>query len=229
MKKIILSLAILISPAVMAGSWSISIGSASTDENLGGASDELNSLPGELIDDTITSFEFGNFSISDGNSFSIGYEFNRELNFSYGVRFFNSGDLDIRIPFSASFQDSGVTGLIDGAFGGSLKVTSLDIYANYFIPISEKFELFATLGLGRWNGTWDLEVSGIVAATNGVDNLVITLPNDSLGEQDIGDGTSVFYGLGLSYNVNEKISARIQFENNSSDVDNTSISVLIEL
>lgn len=229
MKKLILCVATLISPAVMAGSWSISAGSASIDEDFEEVADELNSLYAEDLESTTTSLEFADISVDDGRSFAIGYEFDRESNISYGVRFFNSGDLDIRVPLSGSLQDGNLIGEFDGVIGGSLNVTSLDIYANYFIPMSEKVELFVTLGLGRWKGTWDANISGAVSATNGSSSVAEILPTEPLGEQDLGDGTSVFYGLGLSYNVNEKVSARVQFENNSSDVNGTSLSVLIEL
>ena len=87
MKKLILCVAMLISPAVMAGSWSISAGSASIDEDFEEVADELNSLSAEDLESTTISLEFADISVDDGRSFAIGYEFDRESNISYGVRF----------------------------------------------------------------------------------------------------------------------------------------------
>ena len=90
--------------------------------------------------------------------------------------------------------------------------TSLGASVGYKIPTASGFTPFAKIGLQRW------ESDTTVAAGGG-------------GYTDNDDGTDLFYGAGVSYNVNESIAIRAEFERydiDSEDVDFLSAGISVK-
>ena len=73
------------------------------------------------------------------------------------------------------------------------------------LPLSEQFDLFAKVGVHRW----DIEVVGKGGST-------VVTGDDS--------GTDVMYGVGASYSLTDSVAIRAEWENYSGDDDLTALS-----
>lgn len=106
--------------------------------------------------------------------------------------------------FYADFGENSATVTVSGTpVTATAEVSSLGIVGVGILPVSDNIDLFAKVGLYRW----DADVKSTV------------------GFSDDDDGVDVMFGLGASYAVTEHLKARVEWEH-FSDVDADGIQLL---
>ena len=131
------------------------------------------------------------YSFDHGDSFAIsgGYRFNE--NFALELSYIDLGD----------GKDN-----VDPVW--TVEVDGFNLAAVGIIPISKQFELFAKVGMFKWDGKVDEKGTGKIAD---------------------GDGTELSYGAGLAYNLSSQFSIVLEYQvfdfDDGDDADNISAGV----
>jgi len=168
---------------------------------------------------------YGNTKIKDGVSFSFS---NSEGSASLdtkdtGTKLFAGYVLNKNVAIEAFYTDLGkatvqanlsspknfpINGTTYSVSAASLKQTAktFGITGMFTFSVSEKTSAYAKLGLHSWDG----KVSGAVTSSPALASL-------SISES----GTDTIYGIGASYKINDKFSARAEYEVYSFDGDLT--------
>ena len=93
-------------------------------------------------------------------------------------------------------------------FSGSARTDGVEFLAVGYLPLAQGFSLFGKLGAFLWDSRGDVAVGSF--AGGGKDN-----------------GTDVTYGLGLQYDFNRNLSARLEWQRyNNIDVDTFGVAAL---
>ncbi len=94
----------------------------------------------------------------------------------------------------------------DNISGVDIKIKdfyALALYGIGKLPLSDRFELFAKLGVAYWDGRAEARFMGVTARSDE-------------------DGTELAYGLGASYSFTDKYAIRIEYEEIDTDSDDLS-------
>jgi OOP family OmpA-OmpF porin len=171
---------------------------------------------GVSVDDNDSGFNFG-----------IGYEVNEFFSIEAGYV-----DLGSLLTASGSASAGGTAG--SGTLGGynysytsnlaatataTVDVDGWTLGGVFKYPATEQLDLFAKAGLFNWDGTGSASAT-ITTGTLTVDGSNYTGTHSVGGEID---GTDAFYGVGLSYDVNDSIAIRADYTRYKFDAYNTTV------
>jgi OOP family OmpA-OmpF porin len=120
-------------------------------------------------------------------------------------KIFGGYKLNKHFAVEAFYNDSGEYSASGADFDADAEADSFGVAFVGILPLSEQFDLFAKVGVHRW----DFEAVGTV------DSTVVTV-DDS--------GTDVMYGVGASYSLTDSVAIRAEWENYSADDDITVLS-----
>ncbi|WP_286240447.1 outer membrane beta-barrel protein [Neptuniibacter halophilus] len=159
------------------------------------------SAAGINTDDTDSAFSLG-----------VGFQYNEYLAVELGYLDLGEASFSTNAPVSGTVGGSSVT--LDGSLDLDATGFFLGLRGNY--ALNDAFTLFGRAGLLNWES--DLTLAG----TATIDGVAYT--GSFSGEA--ADGTDPYLGLGVEYNFNENLSAKLQynryfldFEGEDLDVD----------
>lgn len=151
-----------------------------------------------LQDGSITSASLDDSDTS--LSLILGYKINP--NFAIEGGYIDLGELTV----NATSNGAGFL-YAAGPVTAKVEANGLFFDAKGILPLNEKFSLYGKLGLLMWDEEGTL--------------------SDSTGSISVDDdGTDMFFGLGASFNVSEKISLNADFSRYQVDEDSTDVDVL---
>jgi OOP family OmpA-OmpF porin len=132
-------------------------------------------------------------------SLSLGYKINP--NFAIEGGYIDLGELTVNATSTGGFFYA------PGPVTVKVEADGLFFDAKGILPINEQFSLYGKLGLLMWDEKGTLsDVTGSISADD--------------------DGTDVFFGVGASFNISEKISLNADFSRYAVDEDSTDVDVL---
>jgi hypothetical protein len=191
-----------------------------------GMTDKLYGVVGfqnsELDVDTSGLDSLGFSTDNDDNSFNLGLGFKVNDNFAVELGYMDMGQV---LKSSASF--SATTGVITGNIGndtytysagaaGSAEVKAdadgWTLGAVFSLPVSEKVDVLAKAGIFKWDAKASFNASLNANETLTVNGVAYTSSAAFTVSGDLSeDGTDPYYGVGLSYDINDKFTVRADY------------------